>query len=261
MENISPPPNNHFHLTIEGFTGPLDLLLSLAKAQKLDLTNLSMTELADQYLAFLNHYLENRSESGLLLEQAADYLVMATFLAWLKSRLLLPPSPQPLLEENATEAASILADQLQKLDKIRQLANNLNNQPQLYQSVFPTAGEMVIRYEWKLRVSLASLVDAYRLIQNRGQIFVALQRHELITAAEGKVIISQWLKKPNKAPCNLLQLASEKMASASSSLLRQSGLCALLSAALDMAKGQELEIRQEKIFAPIWLHSIQQPNN
>src|ERR671930_2158331 len=114
---------------VEGFEGPLDLLLMLARQQKVDLAKISILALADQYLAFIEQ------ARRLRLELAADYLVMAAWLAYLKSRLLLPEtdeSPGPSAEDMATA----LALRLKRLEAIREVADKLFGRPQLDRDVF-----------------------------------------------------------------------------------------------------------------------------
>ena len=104
-----------FTVDLDGFEGPLDLLLELARRQKVDLARISILDLAEQYLAFVEAARKQR------LELAADYLVMAAWLAFLKSRLLLPSPPQAA-EPDAAEMAEALAQRLRKLEAIRRAA-------------------------------------------------------------------------------------------------------------------------------------------
>ena len=110
-----------FVVDIDGFEGPLDLLLELARRQKVDLARISVLALAEQYLAFIEQAQKVR------LELAADYLVMAAWLAYLKSRLLLPEPPKAE-EPGAAELADALARRLQRLELIRLAAEKLINQ-------------------------------------------------------------------------------------------------------------------------------------
>src|SRR5205807_9756416 len=114
---------------VEGFEGPLDLLLSLARQQKVDLAKISVLALAEQYLAFIEEARKIR------LELAADYLVMAAWLAYLKSRLLIPEQAGEL-GPSAEDMANALALRLQRLEAIRIAADQLNNRPQLGREVF-----------------------------------------------------------------------------------------------------------------------------
>src|SRR5881227_3673232 len=122
------PPRGELVVDLDGYEGPIDVLLRLAREQKVDLTKLSILQLADQYLAFI---FEARRLS---LEIAADYLVMAAWLAYLKSRLLLP-EPQPEDEPSATELAAALAFQLQRLEAMQHAGIRLMAHPQLGRDV------------------------------------------------------------------------------------------------------------------------------
>ena len=108
--------DNQFNLTIDNYAGPLELLLDLAKSQKVDLMKISIVQLADEYLKFINTIKKN-------LELAADFLVMATWLAYLKSRLLLPETDDE--EFSAVQMAEKLKLQLRKLEAIRHLSDKL----------------------------------------------------------------------------------------------------------------------------------------
>src|SRR5579884_1884606 len=114
---------------VEGYEGPLDLLLALARQQKVDLAKISILALADQYLAFIDAARELR------LELAADYLVMAAWLAYLKSRLLLPEAA-PAEGPSAEDMALALANRLRRLEAIREAAGKLMDRPQLGRDVF-----------------------------------------------------------------------------------------------------------------------------
>src|ERR1700675_5112867 len=117
-------------LDLDGYEGPIDLLLALAREQKVDLARISILALADQYLAFI------AAQRRLQLEVAADYLVMAAWLAYLKSRLLLP-EPATADGPSAEEMATALANRLRRLEAIREAANRLMTRPQLQREIFP----------------------------------------------------------------------------------------------------------------------------
>src|SRR5579872_6752024 len=141
---------------VEGFEGPLDLLLALARQQKVDLAKISILALADQYLAFIEQARKLR------LELAADYLVMAAWLAYLKSRLLLPEQHEAD-GVSAEEMASALAQRLRRLEAIRRVAEQLLNRPQLGREVFarglPEPIAEVKKPEWS--ATLYDLLSAY----------------------------------------------------------------------------------------------------
>ena len=118
-----------FTVDVDGFEGPLDLLLAMARTQKVDLTKISILELAIQYLEFVE------KARALRLELAADYLVMAAWLAYLKSRLLLP-APEGDAEPTGEELAAQLAFRLQRLEAMREAANSLMTRNRLGQDIF-----------------------------------------------------------------------------------------------------------------------------
>ena len=121
------PQTPVLHLRLDGFEGPLDLLLELARAQKVDLERISILSLVDQFLAVVEQARSVR------LEIAADWLVMAAWLAWLKSRLLLPPEEVEPEEENPEVLAAALADRLRELERMRAAAAWLGTREQLGQ--------------------------------------------------------------------------------------------------------------------------------
>ncbi len=141
---------------VEGYEGPLDLLLTLARQQKVDLAKISILALADQYLTFIE------AARKIRLELAADYLVMAAWLAYLKSRLLLPEPATPD-GPSAEEMATALANRLRRLEAIREAANRLMNRPQFQRDIFPRGNpESIaeIRHP-KFTATLFDLLTAY----------------------------------------------------------------------------------------------------
>src|SRR6476661_5324841 len=141
---------------VEGYEGPLDLLLMLARQQKVDLAKISILALADQYLTFIE------AARKIRLELAADYLVMAAWLAYLKSRLLLPEPPTPD-GPSAEEMATALANRLRRLEAIREAANRLMNRPQFHRDIFPR-GNFVFssrRRHTRFTATLFDLLTAY----------------------------------------------------------------------------------------------------
>ena len=143
---------------VEGFEGPLDLLLMLARQQKVDLAKISILALADQYLAFIEEARKVR------LELAADYLVMAAWLAFLKSRLLLPETGEST-GPSAEDMAASLAFRLKRLEAFRAAAEQLVARPQLDRDIFargaPEPVTDVSRPEWT--ASLYDLLSAYSM--------------------------------------------------------------------------------------------------
>src|SRR3712207_1732308 len=144
------------HVDVDGFEGPLDLLLELARRQKVDLHRISILALAEQYLAFVEEARQMR------LELAADYLVMAAWLAYLKSRLLLPEPPKGE-EPSASDLATALALRLRRLEAIREAAKRLSERHQLGRDVFARGQPepVQIRREPVWEASLYDLLSAY----------------------------------------------------------------------------------------------------
>ena len=145
-------------IDIDGFEGPMHLLLELAKKQKVDLLKLSVLKLADQYLAFVQQ--ARRSNFAL----AADYLVMASWLAYLKSRLMLPANkPKPGEEPGAEDLAAALAFALAKLDAMRKASDALQARPILQRDVFVRGDPDAIKVNPSLRIEgdLYALMDAF----------------------------------------------------------------------------------------------------
>ena len=167
---------------VEGFEGPLDLLLTLARQQKVDLAKISILALADQYLAFVEAARKMR------LELAADYLVMAAWLAYLKSRLLLP-DPHPAEGFSAEDMANALAQRLRRLEAIRQVAEQLIGRPQLGRDVFerglPEPIEEIKRPDWS--ATLYDLLSAYATRrQTQARSFVRVPKRTVWSLAEAR---------------------------------------------------------------------------
>ncbi|MFV0474696.1 MAG: segregation and condensation protein A, partial [Pikeienuella sp.] len=147
---------------VDGFEGPLDLLLTLARGQKVDLRRISILQLAEQYLAFV------AAARKLRIELAADYLVMAAWLAFLKSRLLLPP-PEAEEGPSAEELAARLAFQLERLEAMRNAAARLMARDQLGREVF-ARGEVeapTVRREVEWTATLSDLLAAYARVKTK----------------------------------------------------------------------------------------------
>src|SRR5277367_5430604 len=150
------PQQGELVVDLDGYEGPIDVLLALAREQKVDLTHISILQLADQYLAFIS------AARSLRLEIAADYLVMAAWLAYLKSRLLLP-EPQPDDEPSGAELAAALAYQLQRLEAMQQAGARLMARPQLGRDVFRRGapeGVPIVKHA-QYEATLFELLKAY----------------------------------------------------------------------------------------------------
>ncbi|PWR24854.1 segregation and condensation protein A [Zavarzinia aquatilis] len=230
---------------VEGFEGPLDLLLALAKAQKVDLKKISILKLADQYLAFVNEARKLR------LELAADYLVMAAWLAYLKSRLMLPEPPAGE-EPSGEELAARMALQLERLEAIRAAAAKLMSRHQLGRDVFargaPEGVTVVRKSNWA--TSLYDLIKAYADWAARktgGHMTVKLPPIFTMEAAIHRLsamlgIELDWTRLELFMPDEFTD-----------PLGRRSALAGTFAASLELVRQGKIELRQTEAFAPIFI--------
>jgi segregation and condensation protein A len=228
---------------VEGFEGPLDLLLTLARQQKVDLTRISILALADQYLAFIEAARELR------LELAADYLVMAAWLAFLKSRLLLPEGAEAD-GMSAAEMASALALRLKRLEAIRAAAAKLMERPQLGRDVFgrgdPEPIEEVRRPEWS--ATLYDLLSAYAAERQRHALaHVRFAKRSVWSLAEARAALERLIG----GATDWTELDSFLLAYMVEPSLRPSVLASSLAATLELVLEGSLDIHQSAAFAPI----------
>ncbi|MDB5370696.1 MAG: Segregation and condensation protein [Roseomonas sp.] len=233
------------HLSLEGFEGPLDLLLDLARAQKVDIARISILALVDQYLLVIEGARRVR------LELAADWLVMAAWLAWLKSRLLLPEDPQQ--EEDAEALAGQLAERLVELERMRAASRWLNTQPQLGREVFargvPESFTVSDRSGLvaELPALLRGYVDALRRAAAKRP--YRPKHRKLWTVQEALERLARLVGGlPDWG--DLRQFMPEQVLDP---IERRAALASTLIAGLEMAKGGDIELRQEAAFGPIML--------
>jgi segregation and condensation protein A len=238
---------------ITGYEGPIDVLLSLAREQKVDLTRISILQLADQYLAFIMRVRRTH------LELAADYLVMAAWLAYLKSRLLLP-EPQGGEEPSAAEMAAALTFQLQRLEAMQEAGRRLMARPILGQDVF-ARGEPENLSPDQLTVwdvTLFDLLRAYADHRRRvgGMQALTVEAFELysmdvalarLEALVGRVL--DWGTLSSYLPDDLK----------ADPLLRRSAVSATFIACLELARQGKIELQQTDHFTPIFLRKAANP--
>jgi len=229
---------------VDGFEGPLDLLLTLSRTQKVDLRKISVLALAEQYLAFVEQARKLR------IELAADYLVMAAWLAFLKSRLLLPPDPADE-GPSGEELAAHLAFQLERLEAMREAAAKLMARDQLGRDFFargiPENVERIRRVTYT--ATLLDLMQAYARIRTRDDFRPFVMDREAILTME------QALDRMR----NLIGYAGDWTGLESylpegweaDPARRRSATAATFAASLELAKAGQIEIRQGETFAPI----------
>jgi segregation and condensation protein A len=237
-----PTAGEVFTVSLEGFEGPLDLLLDLARAQKVDLAKISILALVDQYLAIVAR------EEMLRLETAADWLVMAAWLAWLKSRLLLPPD-DPAAEEGAP-SAELLAVRLAELAAMREGAAWLGARPVLGIDVFARGApeDHTATDRSRLVADLPGLLRAYVEAMRRGAAKVRYEPKQLSfwTVQDALKRLSAMLgEMPGWA------LLERFLPAHLSGQERKAAIASTLIASLEMAKGGAVRLRQDAPFAPI----------
>lgn len=246
-------PEDRLVLDLDGFEGPIDLLLELSRKQKVDLTHISILELADQYLAFISR------ARGLRLEVAADYLVMAAWLAYLKSRLLLPRAEDETgAEPTGEEMAAALAFQLRRLESIRDVGARLMARPRLGVDVFARgAPEGITVISHKLYdVSLYELLTAYARQQRRAEGGVLhIEPVTLYTIDEAMDRLAEML---GRVP-DWRTLGSFLPPDLAEGIAMRSAIASTLVASLEMARTGELELRQGKAFGPIYVRRTRKP--
>ncbi|MDP5306745.1 segregation and condensation protein A [Paracoccus spongiarum] len=233
---------------VDGYEGPLDLLLTLARTQKVDLMKISVLHLAEQYLAFVEQARKLR------IELAADYLVMAAWLAFLKSRLLLPPDPEAE-GPSAEDMAAHLAFQLERLDAMRQAAARLMARDRLGISRFargaPEAVTRRRRTEWQ--AGLIDLMRAYARLKTRDEFRpYAFDRQDVFTMEQAldrmrRMIgfAGDWVELSDFLP------EGWDGGGDGGGARRRSATAATFAASLELARQGRLEIRQSDTFAPI----------
>jgi segregation and condensation protein A len=240
------PSDGTLIIDLDGFEGPLDLLLELARHRKIDLSRLSMLALAEQYLAFIDSARTKR------LELAADYLVMAAWLAFLKSRLLLPTAPEGD-EPAADDLAQRLAFRLQRLQAMREAAARLMVRNRLGRDVFERGEPEPLKVETQVEYAdnLVDLLKAYA--ERRKQ----KMRHQSYTVRK----IKAWSIKEARAVLERMigemddwgrldhWLAQYLLGEDS----RASVVASSFTASLELAREGSIEIRQERAFEPIFM--------
>lgn len=235
---------------VAGFEGPLDLLLHLARTQKVDLSRISVLALAEQYLKFVE------SARELRLELAADYLVMAAWLAFLKSKLLIPKLPDDE-GESGEEMAALLQFRLKRLEAMRDLASRLVNRNRLGRDVFARGmPEIVIvekRNEWS--ATLYDLLTAYTTQRQRQAIDrVSITRRDVWSLKDARDLLTQMVGELRDWTA-LDQFLIDYLASPQE---RATAIASSFAASLELIREGSLEARQDKAFAPLYLRGRQQ---
>ena len=241
-------------IDVDGYEGPLHVLLALARNQKVDLLKLSITRLAEQYLAFVHEARRRR------FSLAADYLVMAAWLTYLKSRLLLPrPAKTSAEEPGAEELAAQLAFRLRKLEAMRRAVEALKARPQLKRDVFARGDPeaTVIIPSGRIEGSLFELMQAYVVQRQKGvrRRYHPDQRVEAYQLDEARHRLRSLLPEL-QGWTSLMRVAPD--AADEGGPTRASCIASTLSASLELVKDGALEARQLEPFTDLYLRRRQE---
>ena len=234
-----------FKVDVENYNGPLDVLLDLAKAQKVDLENISITKLADQFHEFIT------KNKNLNLEVASEYLLMATWLAYLKSKLLLPGEPEE--EFKALEVAEKLKLQLKKLELIRLLSEQMLKRKRLGREIRIRGSKSGIRpiFNSEYRLNLFEILKTYStIIMTKDFQKINIPKLPVFTTEEGIKTIKNffgklidWKKLDDLIPKNFK----------TSSRYKKTGKAGIFAGSLELVKEGDLKMKQKELFDDIYI--------
>lgn len=244
------PGHVPFVVDLDGFDGPVDLLLDLARKQKVDLAQISVLDLATQYLGYIE------KAKALRLEVAADYLVMAAWLTYLKSRLLLPEQPSEEGDLTPQDMADILAFQLRRLESMRLVGGMLFERRITGRDVFKAAdrGETFLRKQLSFDMKFHDLINAYgRMMSEKQAAFYQPKPRQLFKMEEALErlatmigVAKDWINIDTFMPLEHL----------SDFVVMKSAVSSTFGAFLELAKQGQVDLKQEKNFGPIYMRSL-----
>jgi len=240
--------SNNFNVDLNNYQGPLDILLDLAKAQKVNLEDISITKLADQFHVYITN------EKNLNLEAASEYLLMATWLTYLKSKLLLPGNPEE--EFKLLEVAEKLKLQLKKLELIRLLSDQMLKRKRLGKEIRFRGIKGNIRsiYSTEYKLNLYELMKSYsRIVMTKDFKRMNIPKLPVFTAEDGiKRIreffgkLSDWININDLIPQNFIK----------NSKYNKTGKAGIFAGSLELVKEGNLTIKQENLFDDIFVKEI-----
>ena len=234
-----------FNVELSSYTGSLEILLDLAKAQKVDLEKLSVTKLADQFHEFIT------KSKDLNLELASEYLLMAAWLTYLKSKLLLPETEEE--EFKALEVAEKLKLQLKKLELIRLLSSQMLSKKRLGKDVFMRGSKSGMRsiYDSKYTLTLFEILKTYaNIVMTKDFQKINIPKLPVFTTENGIVRIKEFLGKLNEWK-NISELIPENFKSSNN--LKRTGQAGILSGSLELVKEGNVSIKQNNLFDDIYI--------
>ena len=237
--------SQEFNVNLNNYNGSLNLLLDLAKAQKVNLENISITKLADQFYEFI------KNQKKLNLELASEYLLMATWLTYLKSKLLLPDNDDE--EFRALEVAEQLKLQLKKLELIRLLSDQMLKRKRLGKDIFLRGGKGEIRSSYNTMYSLT----LYEVLKNYSNIIatknfqkISIPKLPVFTTEDGIRVIKEFFGKFSEWK-NLKEFIPENLKNAKN--MRRTSNAGIFTASLELVKEGNISIKQNKLFEEIFI--------
>jgi len=234
-----------FNVELSSYTGSLEILLDLAKAQKVDLEKISVTKLADQFHEFII------KSKDLNLELASEYLLMATWLTYLKSKLLLPESDEE--EFKALEVAEKLKLQLKKLELIRLLSSQMLSRKRLGKDVFMRGSKSGMRsiYDSKYTLTLFDILKTYaNIVMTKDFQKINIPKLPVFTTEEGIERIREYFGKLNEWK-NISELIPGNFKSSEN--LKRTGQAGILAGSLELVKEGNISIKQNNLFEDIFI--------
>ena len=233
-----------FNVDLNNYSGSLEVLLDLAKSQKVDLEKISITKLADQFYVYITE------DKHVNLELASEYLVMATWLTYLKSKLLLPETEEE--EFKAMEVAEKLKLQLKKLELIRLLSSQMLGRKRLGKDVFMRGSKSNIKaiYDSKYSLTIFEILKTYaNIVMTKDFQRMHIPKLPVFTTEDGIKTIKEFFGKLNDWK-NISDLIPKHY---SSSNLKRTGRAGIFSAALELTREGNVSIKQKNLFDEIFI--------
>ena len=244
-ENID--SGSQFNLLLNNYEGPIDLLLALARNQKVDLSEISISELADQYIKFINEY------SNIHIEIAADYLVMAAWLTYLKSRLLLPKEEKKE-EHSAEELEMALKFQLQRLEAFQNISKKLYSRPLINRDVFygGSSEGLKVKYKIDYTSNLFDLLKSYsQILKSKDQIKnLKIEYSELYSVDQAIKRMKEIFGNYNEWT-NFMKIIPSLIKS--STIINKSIISSNFVASLELSKNGFIDVKQDQSFGNIYI--------
>ncbi len=237
-----------FNVDLSNYSGSLEILLDLAKSQKVDLENISITKLADQFHDFIT------KTENLNLELASEYLLMATWLTYLKSKLLLPETEEE--EFKALEVAEKLKLQLKKLELIRLLSSQMLSRKRLGKDIFMRGSKSGMRsiYNSQYSLTLFELLKTYsNIVMTKDFQRMNIPKLPVFTTEEGIKVIKEFYNNLNDWK-NMTDLIPKNFRN--SKILSKTGNAGIFAGSLELAKEGNISIKQDNLFEDIYIKKI-----